>query len=266
MPDKDLIIFDLDGTLAPSKSLLEPETARLLTQLIEKKKVAVISGGGFPQFENQLLKTLPVSFEKRENLLLLPTSGTRMYAWRGAWTEQYAERLGIKEKERIMIALNESLKAVGYQIPDKSFGPIIEDRGSQITFSALGQNAPLTLKAAWDPGRNKREAIAEILRRKIPGFDVRVGGTTSIDITKRGVNKGYGIRKLEEHLKIHLDKMLFVGDSLFHGGNDFPVKATGVDCIQVKNPEETRELIRKWLGLVNLASRKSDFNAAATLA
>ncbi|MEK9177522.1 MAG: HAD-IIB family hydrolase [Patescibacteria group bacterium] len=243
----DLIIFDLDGTLTPSKSPLESEIAELLVKLLARKKVAVISGCGYTQFQTQFLNKFPTSSDSFANLLLLPVSGTQLYTWRGTWCEQYTEHLSSKEKEKIMAALNESLKMGGYIEPERIYGPIIEDRGSQITFSGLGQRAPLVLKSAWDPGRAKRERIAEILRKKISEFDVRLGGATSIDITKRGVNKGYGVRKLEDFLKITADRILFVGDALFQGGNDYPARATGVDCIQVKGPEETKELIRGWL-------------------
>lgn len=245
--EKELIIFDLDGTLAPSKSPLEPDMADLLVRLISKKKVAVISGGGYPQFETQFLKTMPISADNYSNLILLPTSGTRMYLWRGAWCEQYAEHLSPHEKEKILTTLNLAFKSGGYVRPEKTYGPIIEDRGSQITFSALGQSAPLLVKSGWDPSREKREKIAGFLRDRLPEFDVRIGGTTSIDITKRGINKSYGIRKLEQFLKIDTDKMLFVGDALFQGGNDYPVKATGIDCIQVNGTEDTKKLIFDWL-------------------
>ncbi len=244
--DKQLIIFDLDGTLAPSKSALEPDMAALLVQLLEHKKVAVISGGGYSQFETQLLKSLPTGAESYYNLFLLPTSGTRMYVWRGTWYEQYAEHLNPKEKKMIMTALNTVLET-DYVKPEKTFGELVEDRSSQITFSALGQAAPIDLKLAWDPDRSKREHIADKIRALIPQFDVRVGGSTSIDITRRGVNKGYGIRKLEEYFKMSQDDMVFVGDALFHGGNDYPVKATGVDCVEVKGPEETKVVVAKWL-------------------
>ncbi len=244
---KDLIIFDLDGTLAPSKSSIDQEMAQLLISLIAKKKVAIISGGDYVQFQTQLLKALPTSSENYSNFFILPTSGTRLYAWKGMWTEQYAEHLSPKEKEKVMIALGTALRASGYEQPAKIYGQIIEDRASQITFSANGQNAPLEIKTAWDPNRAKRQKIVDLLQKSIPEFDVRIGGTNSIDITKRGVNKGYGIRKLEEYLKIHLDHMLFVGDTLFHGGNDYPAKATGIDCIQVSGPDEAKKLIMKLI-------------------
>jgi HAD superfamily hydrolase (TIGR01484 family) len=147
----------------------------------------------------------------------------------------------------MMNSLDVALHASGYVKPQKIYGQLIEDRGSQITFSALGQNAPIEMKLSWDPTREKREKIAEILRQRNPEFDVRIGGATSIDINKRGINKGYGIRRLEQFLNIGPDDILFVGDALFYGGNDYPAKATGIDCIEVKGPEETKQLIKGWL-------------------
>lgn len=244
---KQLIIFDLDRTLTKSKSPMDPAIAGLLVRLIAKKKVAVISGGGYPQFQAQFLTSLPGAEGNYSNLYLLPTSGTRMYAWKGGWIEQYAENLSPHEKESIMSALNLALTAANYEKPAKTYGPIIEDRGSQITFSALGQGAPVELKEKWDPARARREQIASFLEKKIPSFESRVGGATSVDITRRGVNKGYGIRKLEQYLKISAEEIVFVGDTLFYGGNDYPARATGIDCIQVAGPEETKKLMQDWL-------------------
>ncbi len=242
-----LIVFDLNGTLTPSKSALEPAMAEMILKLLSRTKVAVISGSGYPQFQVHFLQSLPTTYSSFNNLYLLPTSGARFYTWRGTWNEVYAEHLTAQEKEKITTSLKETLRATDCMPANTVYGDLIEDRGSQITFSALGQNAPLELKSSWDPTRTKREKIVEILRTRMPEFDVRVGGYTSIDITKRGVNKAFGIRKLEEYVKLRPEQVLFVGDTLFHGGNDFPAKATGVDCIQVSGPEETRKLIESLL-------------------
>ena len=244
---KKLIIFDLDGTLTKSKSPIDREMGELITKLLINRKVAIISGGGYPQFQTQFISMLPTASENYGNLFLLPTSGTRLYVWKGNWQEQYAENLEQKEKDKILSALNLVLNSSAYEKPTTIYGDLIEDRGSQITFSAIGQKAPVDLKYAWDPDRTKREYIASLLIPKIPEFDVRVGGATSIDITRKGVNKAYGILKLEQYLHVTIDDIIFIGDALFYGGNDFPAKTTGVDCIQVKGPDETAELIKKWI-------------------
>ena len=243
----DLIMFDLDGTLAPSKSSVEPDMALALVKLIERKKVAVISGGMFTQFENQFLKVLPADSKFYSNLYIMPVSGSCLYIWNGHWELQYAENLSPAAKVTIRVALEEALKEGGYEQPSEIFGETIEDRGSQITFSALGQKAPLEAKAVWDHNRAKRERIAKILASKVPQFEVVVGGMTSIDITRRGVDKAYGIKKMEGYLSLAPEKILFVGDALFEGGNDEPARTTGVDCEQVAGPEETLKLINGWL-------------------
>lgn len=246
--NKKLVIFDLDGTLAPSKSPLESDMAELIAKLLKIKKVAVISGGGYPQFQTQILTRLPHDTSFYSNLFMLPASGTSMYTWKGDWHQEYAEEIPLEERKRIISTLENAMEKAGFHAnQQKIYGDIIEDRHSQITFSAVGQKAPIEAKAVWDPDHKKRDKIVDLIKDKLSDYDCRIGGMTSIDITRKGVNKSYGIHKLEQHLNMHIDEMVFVGDALFHGGNDYPAKATGVDCIQVKDPNETKELIREWV-------------------
>ena len=123
------------------------------------------------------------------------------------------------------------------------WGELIEDRGSQITFSALGQEAPLEEKKKWDPDYSKRKQIKALLDKSIPEFSVRLGGTTSVDVTKQGIDKAYGIKKLRDILGVAISEMIFVGDALFPGGNDYPAIEAGVVSIQVRDPNETKRVI-----------------------
>ena len=236
---KKLVVFDLDGTLAESKSSLDTEMAGLLRDLLRVAKVAVISGGDWPQFEKQLLPNLALD-ENRMNLFLLPTCGTKFFQYSGGdWKRIYSEDLTVEEKEKIISSLKKAVDAAGFKV-EKVWGEAIEDRGSQITFSALGQQAPLGEKDKWDPDFSKRKKIKAILDTFIPEFSVRLGGKTSIDVTKPGIDKAYGIRKLRELLGISLEEMIFIGDALFVGGNDYPAKEAGVVSIPVRGPSETK--------------------------
>ena len=235
---KKLIVFDLDGTLAESKSPLDAEMSALLDALLGTAQVAVISGGDWPQFEKQLLANLPQG-ELLANLSLLPTCGTKFFQYAEGWQKIYSEDFTADEKEGIISALKQALGVADFKV-EKLWGEQIEDRGSQITYSALGQQAPLEEKNKWDPDFNKRKKIKAILDPLIPGYSVRIGGATSIDVTKSGIDKAYGIHKLRDLLGISLQDMIFIGDALFPGGNDFPVKATGVVCIPVRGPMETK--------------------------
>jgi phosphomannomutase len=87
---KKLIVFDLDGTLAESKSSLDAEMSRLLDDLLGILKVAVISGGDWPQFEKQVLSHLPHD-KSLVNLSILPTCGTKFYQYKADWKKLYSE-------------------------------------------------------------------------------------------------------------------------------------------------------------------------------
>jgi phosphomannomutase len=245
---KRLMVFDLDGTLAKSKSALEADMAEHLGKLMAVMQVAVISGGAWPQFEKQLLSNLPRD-DRLKGLSLLPTSGTQFLRYDGNWTELYAENFTPADKAKIIAALDKALSASGLR-PDKHWGEVIEDRGSQITMSALGQEAPLEAKKVWDPDFAKRKAIKAILDPMIPEFSVGMGGASSIDVTRPGVDKAYGIQKLKEVLGIPIEDMIFVGDALFPGGNDEPACKTGVVCIRVRDPEETARVIEAVIACV----------------
>jgi phosphomannomutase len=238
---KKLIVFDLDGTLAESKSALDTEMAGLLDRLLGLVKVAVISGGDWQQFETQFLEHLDQDV-RLANLSLLPTCGTRFYRYAAHWELLYAEDFTAQDRKKILDALQQTIEQVG-DTPPHLWGEIIEDRGGQITFSALGQLAPLEAKKQWDPDLAKRKRMSAVLEALIREFAVHLGGATSIDITRRGIDKGYGICKLRDVLRIEIHEMIFVGDALFPGGNDFPAKDAGVLSIQVRDPHETKRVI-----------------------
>jgi HAD superfamily hydrolase (TIGR01484 family) len=239
---KKLIVFDLDGTLAESKAAIDAEMAKLFSALLDVAKVAIISGGDWPQFEKQVIAHLPKG-TKLAKLSILPTCGTKFYQYKpDGWKKIYSEDFTADEKKKIISSLNEAVEKSGFKA-EKIWGDQVEDRDSQITFSALGQKAPLEPKKAWDPDFKKRKKIKTILDKLIPGFAVNLGGATSIDITKPGIDKAYGMHKLHNILKIPISQMLFMGDALFDGGNDYPARTTGADCIQVRDPEETKRVI-----------------------
>ena len=216
---KKLIVFDLDGTLAESKAAADKEMAKLFHDLLKVARVAIISGGAWPQFEKQLIAHLPAGSDL-SNLSILPTCGTQFYSYeKSDWKKLYAENFTDVQKQKIETSLKKAIEQSGFKA-EKTWGNQIEDRGSHITFSALGQQAPLEPKKAWDPDFKKRKKIKALLKKTIPEFAINLGGATSIDITKPGIDKAYGMHKLEEILKIGIVDMLFIGDALFEGGND----------------------------------------------
>ena len=239
---KKLVAFDLDGTLALSKQPLTDEMAEAMAQLLEVAQVAVISGGDWPQFDKQVASRLPAHAD-RTRLWLMPTCGTKLYVHReDRWNIVYAELFSEEQKQAIIDAFKASLEATGFT-PQRTWGEQIEDRGSQITFSALGQQAPLEAKEGWDPDFAKRKVIQKDLMGRLPDVSVNLGGATSVDVTHEGVDKAWGLKRLVEHSGVREAEMLFIGDAIFPGGNDYPAKAMGLDTICVRDPADTANVI-----------------------
>jgi hypothetical protein len=243
---KKLIAFDLDDTLAITKSPISDKMSGLLVELLKGYEVCVISGGKFGQFKIQIIDRLEASHLELRKLHLMPTCGTRYYRYeeiKESWQQQYAEDLTTEQKNKIIEALETEARALGMWKEDP-WGEIIEDRGSQITYSALGQQAPPEEKYKFaEKNAEAKKVLRENVAAKLPDLEVRLGGTTSVDITKPGIDKAYGMKKLIEELSISTDDILFVGDKLEEGGNDYPVKAMGIDSIAVEGWEDTALVI-----------------------
>lgn len=244
---KKIMVFDLDGTITPSKSSMDTEMASLFSKVLDHMMIAVITGGGFERFAAQF-QELQCPDEKMRRFSFFPTSGTRYYRYTTEWEQVYADEMTIEERQKIRDAFEKAYVDIDYCHPEVVYGEILEDRGTQMTFSACGQDAPLEVKMAFKAAHNDRRlALADAVRKYLPDFEVNVPGVTSIDVTRKGIDKAYGIAKIQEHLGIAIDEMVFVGDALYEGGNDYPVIRTGIDTVAVKEPEETKAVIREWL-------------------
>jgi len=275
MKNKKLLMFDLDRTLAESKAPLNKEMAFLLQRILSVYDVdiAIISGCKWEQMETQFLKIYQSHYyddehhvrdvEIYERLYFFPTCGAQMYSYpksHNTWVKQYDNNMALREKVKIFEAFHSAVcHYLNYvsktdpedymiNLPDEpgDHGEIAEDRGPQVTFSLMGQEAPLDVKTMCDPLAKKREYLAKAMRRQLKDeYEVRIGGTTSIDVTKKGIDKAFGVRKIIEHLHIEESDVVFVGDALFEGGNDYSVIGTGVECIKTTSPEETMKILKK---------------------
>lgn len=243
-----LVAFDLDGTLAESKQRMSSDMGELLTQLLKKMPVAIMSGAGFRQFEQQFFPAFPSDADFTK-LYLFPDNAAQCFVYRtGAWKPQYDNAFTPAEKVHILKALDEALKETGLlEVPVRVWGERIEDRGAEIVFSGLGQEAPPEEKRHWDPDNTKKRALRDALERRLPEFSEGANGSTSVDITRKGITKAYGVKRLAELSGIPIAQMLYVGDALDEGGNDSVVKETGIPTHAVFGPEETSELITRLL-------------------
>lgn len=253
--NKKIIAFDLDGTLALSKQTLESDMADLLCKLAKEWRVAIISGGSFNQFKKQFLPAFNPSKEEAKqiygNLILLPTSGSRRYQYdleKKNWIITDEEGMPPMAKEKTLAILKEFIASNKYGIgPVIEGDEVIEDRVTQISMSALGQRAPLDQKNLWDPDQAKRKEIIKELAPKLSEVEINIGGTTTLDFLPKGFNKAKGLIRLLNHFGMVIDDMIFVGDSIFPGGNDYSPYEAGIECVKVEGPDDTKKVIKKWI-------------------
>ncbi len=239
-----IYFFDVDGTLAKSKGIISQEIAELLSELSQNNKIAIISGETFDQIIKQVINELPGNAVIK-NFILLPTSGAALYICKNNdWQEIYKNTIPESRVVDIEKKIYQSFKKHKISIPKKNYGPRLEYRGSQITFSVLGQDAPFEIKSKWDPDHKKRKKIVDTLEHQIPNLDIKIGGTNSIDITLKGIDKSYGIIELTNYLKVSPKDCVFIGDAIFVGGNDFEVFETGIKTIPTSGPDESSDILR----------------------
>jgi len=254
-PTKKIIAFDLDGTLAASKQHLESEMSELLCELAKHKKIVIITGGSFEQFQKQFLPFFnPCNCDSKtvmENLFLLPTSGSRCYEYNNfkkGWVMTGMEEFPIDIKIKVIAELEKIVASHEYGVGAIVEGDkVIEDRVTQVTFSALGQNAPIEKKELWDPNQEKRQQIKKELVASLPKVNIAIGGATSIDILPFGFDKAKGLKKLLDKIDMKIEDMVFVGDAIFPGGNDYSAYEAGIESIKVSGPTETADLIKNLI-------------------
>ena len=248
---KKVLAFDVDQTLNVAKTPIASEMAELLTKLLDNYEVAAISGQKFDQFlvqiVNQLTSATP---EQLTHLHLFVTQGTRYYRYNlenRDWDLVYKFDLTDEQVIKMTNALETASRELDYWVDLTNGDEVIENRISQVTYSALGQTAGTEEKYAWDPDHKKRSAIIERAKQLAPEFDYEIGGTTSINATLPGTNKTFGMKKLLEQLNVTMDEVLYFGDMTQPGGNDYPVVEMGFETITVRDWQETANVLREIL-------------------
>lgn len=240
-------IFDLDDTLAESFQPPTPEIVEKLGALLERIPLAIMTAAGFPRIKDQFISSLAHSTHISQ-FYIFPNSTAECYTYEnGEWTIAYS--LGLSETDRAVIreAIREALAETGVLEEHPKHEPMVIDRDAQIALATIGLDATYAEKAAWDPDQSKRKKLTLVLEKKIPQFEILMGGMTTIDITHKGINKAYGVDWLSKKLGIAAADMLYVGDALYPGGNDEVVKVTGIQTRSVSGPSETLEVFDELL-------------------
>ncbi len=266
---KKVLAFDIDQTLNIAKTPIPEEIAILLTECLNYFEICPISGQKFDQFLIQIVDRLVEVAEatpaQLKHLHLFVAQGTQYYRYKPMtngndgkkydpknWELVYNYPLTKEETELITKAIEQAATELGFWEADKlqPGDEIIENRLSQVTFSALGQKAGTEEKYAWDPDCKKREKIVARAKELAPEFMFEIGGTTSINAVKPGMNKAFGMVHLMEELGVAREDILYFGDMTQPGGNDFPVLEMGIETITVRNHEDTGYALRGILGVL----------------
>jgi HAD superfamily hydrolase (TIGR01484 family) len=253
---KKVLAFDIDQTLNIAKTPIPDEIADLLTKCLDHFEICPISGQKFDQFLIQIVNRLEKATpEQLSHLHLFVAQGTQYYHYnveKKDWDQVYNYPLTDEQVAEITKAIETAARELGFWEEDKLMegDEIIENRLSQVTFSALGQKAGTDVKYAWDPDHKKRDAIVKRAKELAPDFEYEVGGTTSINAFVPGMNKVFGMTHLMEELKVEKEDILYFGDMTQPGGNDYPVVQMGIDTITVRSHEDTAYALRGILGLV----------------
>lgn len=248
---KKVLCFDVDQTLNVAKTPITEQMAKTLIECTKDYVLAPISGQKYEQFIIQIIEPMQAAGATPEQLSkvhLFVTQGTRYYRYdakKEDWELVYQYDLTDEQIEKMTNAMEQAVKELGYwvELEDKD-DVIVENRISQVTYSALGQKASPEAKYPWDPDHKKRNAIAKRAKELAPEFEYEVAGTTSINITLPGTNKKFGMTHLMEELKVSMDEVLYFGDMTQPGGNDYPVVEMGFDTLTVRDWEETDNILR----------------------
>lgn len=236
-----IIACDLDDTLADTKQPISKRMTGVLTQLLDTYQLCIISGGNYNQLQVNVIARLNLPLEKLVKIHLMSTSGARydhFSADTRKWVVQYQKI--IPQDQRELIAATIETIAKKHDLWEKSVtGKRIEDRVTQVTFSALGQNATPDAKRAWDPTNEKRRRLQTALAEALPAYEVVINGNTSIDVLQEGVDKAFGIQELMKATGTATKDILFFGDSLYENGNDYPVMRSGIATIAVTRWQDT---------------------------
>ncbi len=233
---KKVIIADVDDTICESCQVMSDEMANQINSMIQQGYTFAFLTGTEKQYLLEM-----VSSKLRGKHYLLAAIGTECIEVEvgGENKEVYKYNLSEEQINEIVKALEELTQKYNI-LPVTNKDDQIQNRETQVCLSAIGRHAPKEQKAAYDPNGNKRLEWIQFLKTILDEnkYDMTIGGTTSIDITPKGIDKAWGIKHFCEKFGIELENVLFFGDKIHPGGNDFPASKV-VDVVSVKNPEET---------------------------
>ena len=242
-----IFIFDVDGTLTPSRQPMTEEFQKFFKQWIKKNKFYLVTGSDLPKLQEQMCM-YDIEAEG-----IFTCCGNQFWLPNPSVPIQSADLI-YDNKFKVPRKLNKLLGTImsNSQYPYR-YGNHIEDRGSMVNFSIVGRDCTQEQREEyfeWDKQSLERKIIAHAIKEKFPDLDAVIGGQISIDIYPKGNDKSQVLEHIE---KLHsTGKIIFIGDGIENGGNDYPLahlmdNIEGCDWYHTKGWEHTKEILESLI-------------------
>ncbi len=226
------LFFDMDKTIAPARQPILLEMFNLLSSL--SQEIIIVSGQD----------TEKIAWQSNNlKAFVLGQNGNHAIAPDG--TELWYTPLEEHQRTEILDHISEVMEILEHEV-NHAWNPI-EDRGAQITFSPIGNTAPVDIKMAYDPDRVKRLSLLDSIPFASEELVVKIGGSTSLDYIHKDRHKGTNVQKLIDFMKWNKDDCVYFGDGLYPGGNDEAVIGV-IKTVAVDDHHDCYEKLRKLLG------------------
>ena len=199
-------VFDVDGTLTPSRLPIDPEFEKFFLEWMEGKEVYLVTGSSKDM-------TIEQVGEK------IWSKAKRAYQSCGNAVYEYGELY-----REIDFELGKDLKKLLEQFLELSeweekYDTHIEKRLGLVNFSTIGRTCPQNQRDdyhKWDESKEERKMFCKIIEETFPELEATVGGEISIDIYPKGQNKAQVLDDI-------IGPVTFFGDKCKPGGNDYPI-------------------------------------------
>ena len=234
-----IYLFDIDGTLTPSRLRIDPEFEQFFLQWMKDKDVIFVTGSDKD-------KTIEQVGEK------IWTSASRAYQSCGNAVYQGGQLIHKNQFDLDPELKKLLLDFVKWSDCPEQFDNHIEERIGLINFSTVGRSCPQEARDEyydWDCRNKERETFCKIIEDKFPELEATVGGQISIDIYPKGQNKAQVLDDL-------IGPITFFGDKCEPGGNDYPIayelekqfEENNRQCVvhRVKDYKDTWNRLKKY--------------------
>ena len=227
-----IYLFDVDGTLTPSRGVMDPDFKQFFKSL---PNYSLVTGSDKPKTIEQVGEDVFAGAEYSFNC-----SGNDVYK-----QGKHLYKSDWQPSKYLINFLEQCLETSTYT---ERYGNHIEVRTGMVNFSVVGRNAvgdQRTKYFKWDQTIGERRRIASVLKMQFPELAAEVGGETGIDIYPEGLDKSQVIQYFPD-ADIH-----FFGDRCEAGGNDHSLAIKLDRVSHVKNWKETWNILERALKYTN---------------